>query len=127
MAVQTNNQSPALFACAHFLAGNSSTDTCAYQAPCTLTCLIAAKTITWHTEPAAGLVRYVPRGGFLTDPHEVDALIPLGGRPAGSHAGGGRAGRGIPRRPGRGAQRPQAPRPRRLRHANAAAHPGAHS
>ncbi len=34
--------------------------------------------------------RYVPRGGFLTDPHEVEQKVPLGGKPASSRAGGGR-------------------------------------
>ena len=36
------------------------------------------------------ICRYVPRGGFLTDPHEVEQKVPLGGKPAPSRAGGGR-------------------------------------
>ena len=55
--------------------------------------------------------RYVPRGGFLTDPHEVEQKVPLGGKPAALRAGGGRG-------PAKAAADPRsAPRPAAQRRA----------
>ena len=62
---------------------------------------VRIRAIAFHAEPhrcGFGMMaascytcRYIPRGGFLTDPHEVEQKVPLGGKPASSRAGGGRA------------------------------------